>query len=109
MLSRVNSIAEMQTAGANGPEVLSGSEAFYRTALESLSEGVMILDADCRIIYANRLVSEITGYSPEELLGQTPGLLRADADAIECAANKIATDDPKSFEFEMKRKDGRLH
>src|SRR6266436_1090766 len=47
MLSRVNPLAEMQTADANRPEVLSGSEAFYRTALESLSEGVMILDSDC--------------------------------------------------------------
>src|SRR2546428_667698 len=100
----MNSVAETQVAEAISSEALSGSEAFYRTALESLSEGVMILDGDCRIIYANRLVTEITGYSPEELLGQTPGLLRADADAIECAANKIPTDNPKSFEFEMKRK-----
>ena len=71
----MNLVAETQTAVSPGPEVFSGSDTFYRTALESLSEGVMILDGGCRIIYANRLVSEITGYSPEELLGQTPGLL----------------------------------
>ena len=41
----MNSTAETQTADAIRPEV-SGSEAFYRTALESLSEGVMILDSD---------------------------------------------------------------
>ena len=53
MLTHMNSTAEIQTSDAIGPEIFSGSEAFYRTALESLSEGVMILDSDCRIIYAN--------------------------------------------------------
>ena len=109
MLGPMNSVAEIQTANGIGPEVFSEPEAFYRTALESLSEGVMILDDDCRIIYGNRLVYEITGYSPEELLGQTPCLLRADSDPAECATNKGPADEPKCFEFEMKRKDGRLH
>src|SRR5215469_15424626 len=85
--NRMNSTDEVQTADAIGPE-LSGSGAFYRTALESLSEGVMILDSDCRIIYANRLVHEITGYSPEELLGQTPSLLRADSEEAPCNDGK---------------------
>jgi PAS domain S-box-containing protein len=109
MLGRMNSVAEMQPADAIGPGILAGSEAFYRTALESLSEGVMILDSDCRIIYANRLVCEITGYSPEELLGQTPSLLRADSESSACAADKGPAEAPKSFEFELKSKDGRLH
>src|SRR5262249_15384079 len=104
----MNSTAEIQTGEAAAPES-SGSEAFYRTALESLAEGVMILDSDCRIIYANRLVYEITGYSPEELLGQTPSLLRADSEASPCSDGKAPSDEPKLFEFEMKRKDGRLH
>src|SRR2546427_4871035 len=47
--------------------------------------------------------------SPEELLGQTPSLLRADSDPTACTASKGPADEPKSFEFEMKRKDGRLH
>ena len=108
MLGFMNSTAEIQPASPAAPENL-GSESFYRAALDSLAEGVMILDSDCRIIYANRLVYEITGYSPEELLGQTPSLLRADADPSTCPAGKNSNDEPKSFEFEMKRKDGRLH
>ena len=68
-----------QTRPSPGIVELSSREGFYRTALESLSEGVMVLDGDCRIIYANQLVSEITGYSAEELLGQSPQLLRAAA------------------------------
>ncbi|HEV2393130.1 MAG TPA: sigma 54-interacting transcriptional regulator [Verrucomicrobiae bacterium] len=105
----MNSVAEAQSTSGAAPEIASGTEAFYRTALESLSEGVMILDADCRIIYANRLVSDITGYSPEELLGQTPCLLRADPEPGDCEASKTLTDEPRCFELEMKHKDGRLH
>ncbi len=89
-------------------EELSAREDFYRTALESLSEGVMILDGDCRIIYANQLVSEITGYSAEELLGQSPQLLRANPTDDGCPKSKEAGDEPRCFEFEMKRKDGRV-
>src|SRR5947207_9656445 len=109
MLGRMNPVVETQMATGIGPEVFSESESFYRTALESLSEGVLILDAECRIVYANKLVYEITGYSPEELLGQTPHLLRADSEKDDCAADKASDEEPRCFEFEMKRKDGRLH
>src|SRR6185436_7520904 len=109
MLGRMNGSAEPQMAIGIGPQVFTESESFYRAALESLSEGVMILGADCRIIYANQLVYEITGYSPEELLGQTPRLLRADSEKDDCAADKASDEEPRCFEFEMKRKDGRLH
>jgi len=108
MFGLMNSTAEIQTADAAAFE-RAGSEAFYRAALDSLSEGVMILDSDCKITFANKLVYEITGYSPEELLGQTPSLLHADSDTAPCSAGKAPTDEPESFEFEMKRKDGRLH
>ena len=51
MLGCMNPVAQTQMATGIGPAVFAESESFYRTALESLSEGVMILDADCRIIY----------------------------------------------------------
>src|SRR5579859_6892243 len=104
----MDSLADSHTTVSTSPGISSGSEAFYRTALESLSEGVMILDSACRIIYANRLVHEITGYAPDELLGQTPSLLRADSEPASCTESKGETDEPRIFEFEMKRKDGRL-
>src|SRR5258706_15683120 len=109
MLRRMNPSGATPMATGIGPEGFSESEAFYRAALESLSEGVMILGAECRIIYANKLVYEITGYSAEELLGQTPHLLRADSEKDDCAADKASDEEPRCFEFEMKRKDGRLH
>src|SRR5215510_9745712 len=102
MLALVNSIAEIQSPSAVGPEIFSNPESFYRTALESLSEGVMILDSDCRILYANQLVSEITVYSPDELLGQTPHLFLADPNNSPCKDGPPKEGDPWSFQFEMK-------
>ena len=115
----MSQVAEAVNSTATIPE----PDGFYRTALESLSEGVMILDSACRILYANRLVYEITGYSPEELLGQTPYLLRADSASGDadpasenansasspCGGDEHSESEPHFFEFEMKRKDGRLH
>lgn len=46
-------------------------EEFFRTVLESLSEGLLITDEQSRIIYANTQLSELTGYSKDELIGRT--------------------------------------
>src|SRR5215831_7042389 len=112
MFIAMNSVAVTSAASrieAPGPELFLEPETFYRTALESLAEGVMILDAECRILYANKLVYDVTGYSPEELLGQTPGLLKANPSNTPCNPDPGPEDEPAQFEFEMKRKDGRLH
>ncbi|MGN6556096.1 MAG: PAS domain-containing protein, partial [Verrucomicrobiota bacterium] len=46
-------------------------EEFFRTVLESLGEGLLITDEQSRIIYANTQLSELTGYSKDELIGRT--------------------------------------
>ncbi|MDA8483901.1 PAS domain S-box protein [Pseudomonas resinovorans] len=45
------------------------------TVFESTAEGVMITDTEQRITAVNRAFSEITGYSEEEALGQSPHML----------------------------------
>ena len=47
------------------------------TAFEG-QDGMMVMDADYLILRANRAMTEITGYTPEELIGHTPKMLRAD-------------------------------
>jgi PAS domain S-box-containing protein len=84
---------------------LGSREAFYQTVLESLAEGVIITDADNRIFYANGVVSDITGYRPEELLGSDmrqvfTGLVTAGSDNDQTCAN--------CAEVELKRKDGQM-
>lgn len=46
------------------------------TAFES-REGMLITDANYVILQANRAITEITGYTAEELIGNTPRLLRS--------------------------------
>ena len=47
------------------------------TVFENTGDGVMIADADNRIIAVNRAFTVITGYTPDEVIGQTPRLLRS--------------------------------
>jgi diguanylate cyclase (GGDEF)-like protein/PAS domain S-box-containing protein len=46
------------------------------TAFEA-QEGIVITDADRRILRVNRAFSDITGYAPEDVVGQTPRLLKS--------------------------------
>ncbi|HET6493159.1 MAG TPA: EAL domain-containing protein [Burkholderiales bacterium] len=47
-------------------------------AIENAAEGVMICDAEERIISVNKAFSRITGYSAEDILGATPDMLLTD-------------------------------
>lgn len=40
-------------------------------------EGMMVTDADCRILRVNRAFATITGYLPEDVIGQNPRLLQS--------------------------------
>jgi PAS domain S-box-containing protein len=46
-------------------------------AVESSSVSVIITDAEGRIIYTNPYFTELTGYSPNEVLGKNPRLLKS--------------------------------
>jgi diguanylate cyclase (GGDEF)-like protein/PAS domain S-box-containing protein len=59
---------------------MSGSEC-YLPALRQASDAILITDADLkspgpRILFANAAFSRLTGYSAEELIGQSPRLLQ---------------------------------
>jgi len=51
----------------------------HHKALGSISQGVLIVDAQGHATFANHALSEITGYSEEEILGRAPDFLWADA------------------------------
>jgi PAS domain S-box-containing protein len=38
---------------------------------ESIDDGVCVMDAEGRLLFANPVASELTGYAPEDLLGKT--------------------------------------
>jgi diguanylate cyclase (GGDEF)-like protein/PAS domain S-box-containing protein len=53
------------------------------TVFDTVDTAAMVTDKDTRIIKVNPAFSVITGYSPEEALGQTPGLLSSGAHPVE--------------------------
>ena len=46
-------------------------DEFYRTLVENASEGMITIDADSKIVYANPAIEDLLGYSPEELIGSS--------------------------------------
>ncbi|MCL9814818.1 two-component system sensor histidine kinase NtrB [Natranaeroarchaeum aerophilus] len=44
---------------------------FYRTLLANTSEGILTIDEDSNIVFANPAIEEILGYSPDELVGSS--------------------------------------
>ncbi len=105
-------VPETQTIEGLSAGLRAEPEVFYRTVLESLSEGVILVGADHRIFYANRMATEITGYAPEELLGQIGyELLLPDGHPPQpdCSSTHPLLGQTECFEVEIKRKDGQLH
>ncbi|MFH1147664.1 MAG: PAS domain S-box protein [Pseudomonadota bacterium] len=51
-------------------EALAESEQRFRTIVETAQEGIWVLDADHNTSYVNQRLSEMLGYSPQEMLGR---------------------------------------
>lgn len=51
-------------------EELQESETRFRTVVESLGEGLLITDLSDVVLYANTRITELCGYSRDELVGQ---------------------------------------
>lgn len=67
------------TLGRNATERRLAEDALQLSAsvFEQSPEGIMITDAALHILRVNRSFTQITGYTPEEVLGRTPRVLRS--------------------------------
>jgi two-component system, NtrC family, response regulator HydG len=54
-------------------------EAFWEKVIETMGQGVVVVNSRGRILSVNDAVAEITGYRRDELIGQTCAILRSDA------------------------------
>lgn len=62
------------------PAARCPSDLWQRVAekiLETTSDGVAVTDAARTILWVNRVITEVTGYAPGELIGRTPFFLLA--------------------------------
>lgn len=90
------------------------SEALLRLqnqVIENSDQGIMITDADERIVFVNAAFSRITGYAPEEAIGRTPDILRSgvhDADFRAEVRGALRGEAPWQGEIIGKRKNGEL-
>ncbi len=80
-------------------------------AVEQSPIVVVITDLAGRIEYVNARFTELTGYCPEEVIGQTPRILKSGETSPEGYREmweKLAAGEPWEGEFHNRRKDGTL-
>ena len=58
-------------------ELRDFSVRWRSAALESVANGVVIADRDGRVLWVNPALSRLTGYSADEVIGQTPRLFKS--------------------------------
>ncbi len=78
-------------------------------ALESARDGILLTDLQGVILKVNRALENMTGYARQELLGQTPRLLKSGAHAPEIYAQlwqRISARQSWQGELTNRRKDG---
>ena len=70
----IYTVAHIQdiTERKRAEEALRRSEAKYRQITETAREGIWLIGVDGRTVYVNQKVSEMLGYSAEEIIGQLP-------------------------------------
>ena len=104
-MDNINSIFKEQTNNCRG-QLLFDNELKYRMMIELTNEGVWILDNNSKTVYVNERMTDMLGYSKEEMIGQSlfhfiePGLIDQANKNIEGRKNGIR----ESLNLSLKRK-----
>ena len=91
---------------------IKGSEEKYRTVVESAHDGVLVVGTDYRIKYVNQRLSQILGYTREELIGMDfrncldEGSKQLVVDRY--VRRQRGEEVPSHYEFTVLRKDGEI-
>src|SRR2546423_9416946 len=91
---------------------LHDREEFYRSILESLSEGVIITDRESRILYANSRLECLTGRPVSELVGGISYELLMQKEewaAMRRRLKERLAGKEESYDYEVVRADGQRH
>jgi len=96
-------------ARASGEEELRASEARFRAAVETLGEGLIITDAADVVAYVNSRMTQLSGYTAEEMVGRTvPALLVPEDEQAAYRDHMLLRLQGMSeqYELSLQRKDG---
>ncbi len=80
-------------------------------ALDASHDPILITDLDERIVFANKVFSEVTGYHPDELIGNTPAILHSGQHEESFYADlrrALANGQPYRATFINRRRDGSI-
>jgi transcriptional regulator with PAS, ATPase and Fis domain len=55
-----------------------GYNQFWKTVIDTMTDGLMVVDLQGTIISVNRAMEEITGYRRAELVGQPCSIIKCD-------------------------------
>ena len=94
-MNNINSIFKEQTNSCRG-QLLFDDELKYRMMIELTNEGVWILDSNSKTVYVNERMTDMLGYTKEEMIGQSlfyfiePELIDKANKNIECRKNGIS-------------------
>ncbi len=69
-------------------ETLLKDEDFLKSILETMSEGLMVVDKDGNIVFFNKAAEEMTGFKNEEVMGQQCTMLNTNTCFINTGAGK---------------------
>jgi len=81
-------------------------------ALENIREGVMLTDAQARIVAVNPAFSAVTGYRADEVVGHTPAILKSGLQDDEFYRGMYASlkkNDAWQGEIQNRRKNGEIY
>jgi len=89
-------------------EKLRASEKKYRHIVETANEGILIIDDEFLVTYANAKLTDMLGYSLEEGIGKSiwDFISEESKDIIKLNLEKMLQDINNSYELKLTKKDG---
>ena len=84
-------------------QTIQESESQYRTLFESIWDPIVVSDRDRRLVDCNQAFTDRFGYTPEEIRGETSGILYADETEFKRMGERAREQLDKSGFFETTR------
>lgn len=89
-------------------ETIRSAERFYKETVDSLNEGLWVLDADAMTTFVTDRMAEMLGYTPDEMIGR-PVFEFADEEGQEIMRRNLRlrrTGISQNYDFDFLHKDG---